>query len=589
MSPLLAFYGSPPWERAVSALGALSLPGALALVVAGVALSLRARGRGAEPPSRPAFAALSFAVITLSLAPLADAWTRPRTHGAFIAGLVPYSDAADYLQGAEGLLRRGALDAWNSRRPLNAALLAVRLSLSGGGLHGALLLQSLLLALASLFAARAVSRDHGLGAALTLCGATLIFGGIFAPTTMSECLGLTLGALATAILWRDLRAPRAASLFAGVFALSLAMGARSGPFVVMPLVLLWAARGRLLRWDLRGLAAALAGVVAGAGFNGALLRVLHGEGSGAQSNFSYTLYGLSVGGRGWEQAWVDLPQIASMPEREGAALVYARALANAREHPGQLALGLLRNVQALAFGWTEMLSGGALDHRPVAQWAVALGLAVAVAYGVARLGLARRDDPAFWLLLAACLGVLGSVPVIYMDGRERVFAAAFPLGVAAVAYALSPRRAGLAPLDAGWLAPSLTVAAMACAALLAGSFGTPDARVATPTSCGTGRAWVDVDLRGAPARVDLRNLPGVAPAVDAAAFRRGIGHDPNLGDNGLARPLGTLTAGDHLHAAWDRASSRLVYVVARAPVPPRFAGCASVVGEGPRRLYRVTR
>ncbi|MEZ4410751.1 MAG: hypothetical protein R3A52_30355 [Polyangiales bacterium] len=81
----------------------------------------------------------------------------------------------------------------------------------------------------------------------------------------------------------------------------------------------------------------------------------------------------------------------------------------------------------------------------------------------------------------------------------------------------------------------------------------------------------------------------MAPSVDAAAYRRGIGHDPNLGDNGLARPLATLTAGDHLHAAWDRASNRLVYVVARAPVPPRVTGCVGVVGEGPRPLYRVTR
>ncbi|MEZ4410750.1 MAG: hypothetical protein R3A52_30350 [Polyangiales bacterium] len=74
-------------------------------------------------------------------------------------------------------------------------------------------------------------------------------------------------------------------------------------------------------------------------------------------------------------------------------------------------------MRALAFGGPGMLSGGALDHRPAAQWAVALALAAAVTYGVARLGRARHRRPAFWLLLAGCLGMLGSVPVIYMDGR----------------------------------------------------------------------------------------------------------------------------------------------------------------------------
>lgn len=572
--------------------GASGFACTVAMVVVGMVAAIRSRRRGERAVVKP-WVGYVFAVcvLALALAPLAEAWTHPRTHGAFIAGVVPYSDAGDYLQGAEGLLRRNILDAWNSRRPLNAALLAVRLKLSGGSLLGALVFQALLLAGSIGLLARALWRSPGPGAAAMVAGALLIFGGIFTPTTMSEALGLSLGALAMAALWVDGRSPSAGSLFAGVFGLSLALSARSGPVLMLPLVVLWAARGRRLKWDVKSAGVSLCAVLLGGGYSTVLTKVLHGETSGAQSNFAYTLYGLSVGGRGWQQAWVDLPGLSAVPEQIATARVYAAARANITEHPGRFALGLFRNVEALAMGWTEMLSAGALAHHRLLQWAVALALGAVLAYGVLRLGRVRRKDPCFWLFLAGCMGALASVPVIYVDGRERVFAAGFAMLVTAVAYALSPalerEPEGGNEGPRGWVLPATVMAMLVGVAPFAGKLGnTHEVRIAIRNSCGEGRQWVDVDLEGAPIGVAF-GARGVATSVSLEDFRQGIAHDPNLGDNDFAQQLSAVGAGDSLFAAWDDVSGRMVYVLTRAREPLRAMACAEVIAAGARPLLRV--
>ncbi len=59
-------------------------------------------------------------------------WAEGGTYYAYVGGAVPISDASNYYQGAVELREQGTLSSWNQRRPLNAALFAFRLGVTGG-------------------------------------------------------------------------------------------------------------------------------------------------------------------------------------------------------------------------------------------------------------------------------------------------------------------------------------------------------------------------------------------------------------------------------------------------------------------------
>ena len=553
---------------------------AAALLFAGLAGLARSRLRARSAGTPVAGTDLHWltlpAAIALFMVPLADAWGSLRSHGAFVGGVLPYSDAGDYLNGALGLLANGTLDAWNSRRPLNAALLALRLGLAHGDLQAALVTQAIVLAASSWLAARAIARDLGWAAGAIILGGMLTFGGIFVATTMSESLGLSLGALALATLWHSARDRERWRLALGFLTLTAALQARSGPMFVLPALVGWATlslhdraeTGR--RWCPRNLAAALLGVAGGAALNALLTRVHHGATGGGQANFSYTLYGIVVGGKGWEQAWADFPVVRAMPEPEGAAFIYKHALAHLQAHPGDLALGLFRNVECLVFSWTEQASGDALAHHPAAQWAVGVAVAIAATVAIRALLRAHPNDASLTLVAAAGAGIVASVPVIYIDGRERVFAAAFPFAVAGVAYALASvsRAVAAAPADASEHASLGAMPATLSALLLLGALlGVPAVRAVLPETpvahtvrCARGHG-VTLWTRYIPAAITLVDDPSAlaVPHESVVAFRRAIYRDPNLGTNDLGAALTALPAGTELTLAFDLISRRLDY------------------------------
>jgi hypothetical protein len=569
---------------------ALAMPVLVAVAALAAIFVGRARPAWRLPSAVAGDAALVIAVLLLEGA-IAGAWSASRSHGALIGGRIPYSDAADYLSGAGRLLHAGALDEWNSRRPLNASLFAVRLALAGESLLGALHLQAALLALCTWLAARSVARDLGWRAGTIVLGGTLVFGSIFAPTTMSECLGLSLGALAFATLWSAARTRAPVDLAVGGALLAAALSARSGPFVVLVTVMAWAAylhRREGVAKAARGAAYFAGGVLAGLQVTRLLLAVHHGVGAGAQSNFSYTLYGLAHGGVGWERAWSDHPAIAAMGDARGAAFINALAVAQIKAHPLTFVLGLWRNVECLAFSWTEQLSGDALAHRPALQWIAFAALMGAIAWAVRRAWRRTEADPALALCAAVFAGMGLSVPVIYMDGRERVFAAAFPGALALISAIVATRREGDATDVAR--APRALGLALLALAVVGPRVGHAVTRVApAPTEpCPDGAsAFATVIHPGTP-RVFI-GRGSDRSAVGLRAFRLAIGRDPNLGTNGLGAALAALPEGATVLGAFDDARGALCYLVFDVAPPTRavLRGCARPMSDGARPLRRV--
>jgi hypothetical protein len=600
LAPLLAaLLCALPW-RAPS-LGStldgleLALPGVI--TAAGLCATLWAAARRDAPrPFDPLRWSVTLPLLTLcAVVPIVVAWRSARSNGTYLAGVFPYSDAGDYVQGALKLLAEGALEPWNSRRPLNAALLATRLAMVDLSVERALVLQALLLAVAATLGGRAVALDRGHRAGLTVGAGVMIFGAIYTPTTLSEALGLTLGALALALLWHAARTRVAWHTGLAMAALTVALNARSGPFFALGTLLLW------IVWDGRAdrrarVAAGLVGVALAFGYNRALLAVHHGIAAGAHGNFSYTLWGLSRGGVPWDQAYVRHPEVLRMSDAEASAFLYARAFEALRAHPTDLLRGLWVSVYELVSMIIDPLTAGRLHDRPALATALFAALLSPVAWFTRRALQRRPEDATLRMTLAASVGLALSVPVIFLDGRVRVFAAGFPLGVAFLV-ALAAANRGGAGADPSMHREALRAPAGLFATLLVFAVVAPKiARrhpVAESSSCREGERAFALWTDGRPLwrRIVEGGDAAAGGRVPRETLHAGIARDPNLGETQLDAQIRGLRVGDTVYAGLDLRSRTLEYFVfARGEAPSRrriVRGCAARPAQDYRQFRRV--
>jgi len=388
-------------------------------------------------------AALTFSVM-LSMLPIFICWSggAPPNYNV-VGGLIPWSDANGYFWGAEHLLHEGVLDTWNQRRPLNATFFAARMALIGENFSYALLLQAVFFGVAAFLATHAVARTHGKIAAIVMYAVTYAFAAIYLPVTMSECLGLTLGLLAFALIWSGVCELRLSLFVAGIFLLTLALLARAGAMLVLPAFVLCAAylfRGRLGSGLYPAMATGMVIVLAWL-VNKSLLLLYGGGGSGmVLANFSYTLYGLAAGGKGWTQVWSDYPQINAMSEAAKSAFVYDKALSLVTSEPLSLFKGLLKNLLMSPVIFVGQMirvlaeqSDGSTAYSKLNFIIGSVVIVPSFLWGSMRFIRNRQSEAKgiFVLLLCFLLGFLLSLPFFYMDGGVRLTAATYPF-VAAI-------------------------------------------------------------------------------------------------------------------------------------------------------------
>jgi hypothetical protein len=320
--------------------------GAVAALL-GVSLIRRARRSSADEWVRPvrflaAPAALAGSIIAY-LVQLFASWNTGGASWFTIGGVVPLSDANGYFGGAERLLFDGHLDAFNSRRPLHAAFLASELAFTNLDLRKALVIQAVLLGVASYLAARTVARDLGPIAGLALFAGIFGFARVGIHTVSTETLGVTLGALAFAALWSAVRRQDGWLVAGGLFMLTFAFNFRPGPILLLltlPVALAWLLRGsRWINWRVLGLSAAA--VVVALSANYMSIFTFHGEADDLNANANYTIYGMAKGLPGWSsepvswyQIFVDHPEIVGMSETERNRVASERAREELKAHPG---------------------------------------------------------------------------------------------------------------------------------------------------------------------------------------------------------------------------------------------------------------
>jgi hypothetical protein len=320
------------------------------------------------------------------------------------------------------------------RRPLFTGLLATLLAVTGQNLQVTLALLVAVNAIAGWLLAREIQASHGpLAAVLGLLLLFLFYrveGGL--GTTLTENLGLPLGMLSMAGLWRGARTRRMGQVWLGIGLLTLALMARAGAFFVLPALLVggaWSSRrqGCSARRFVLGAAVAIA---LGGGLSLALGKILANPATEqtAFSNFSQTLYGLVVGSKGWGQVLTDYPQA-----HEGVE-IYALAWQAFRAHP----LGLLTGSLKMWREYFPPYDDHAFAFVGFDAYATSLQL---VCYGSSAVGLVqclrRSQQPPYGFVGAATLGHLASIPFAPpIDAGLRVYAATMPLLVLLVAIAV---------------------------------------------------------------------------------------------------------------------------------------------------------
>jgi hypothetical protein len=356
--------------------------------------------------------------VVAYLASLVENWESGSRRFFTIGGIVPWSDAQAYFVGAERVLFDGKLDAFNSVRPLNTVDLAIRLAVTGLDLRAALVIQAVMLGVASYLAARVVARDLGPLAGFALFTVIYGFAAFHVESTLTETLGVTLGCLAFAVLWQAVRQKNVVLVTGGIFLLAVGLVARAGTIAVLATLLAWFA------WHLRGasrinwrvLALGVAAVVVAFATNYVVILSLKGDTRAPNSNFGYVMYGLATGYPGWDatqpswtRAYSDFPvQMARRSLTERAQFAGDRAREEIRSDPVRFAKTVARSGLNYA-DLARDTSAGAVTNATMRRLLYAIA-----GLGAAIFLVARWRSSRWWALVDAALAgcAVYAIPVM---------------------------------------------------------------------------------------------------------------------------------------------------------------------------------
>jgi len=457
----------------------------------------------AATPRASAFpvASLGLLLAILSiLAVLLSLWASGRSHPNLIGGSLPWNDAAGYFHGANALLDSGELTSWSQRRPIYTSLLAGFLALSGRDLQIALLLQGALVGAVAFFTARVATRQMGVVAGLLVFALLFSFAHEYAPITMTENAGFLFGALGIAFLWMAIEKKHAGWFAVAGLLLMTGLMARAGAFLVIPFLFL--AIGIAFRHQRRTAITCALGFLAGV-----LLAVLLNQaiywyaGSSVNmpfSNFSYTLYGLAVGGKGWQQIYTDYPAIFQSGEGIASQKIYMLAFEHMLETPLDFVIGYVKGLPHTA----QVLFGFVPYSLPVPKpFAIFFILLWLTGLWVA---FHNRRQPHALFLLAATAGAVLSSPFL-ADVDSRIYAATIPfdaflvcLGFSTIAAWRMRKQKRKPPIPAatpGLSAQLIGMAGILLALTLAGTFLFPKLKAEALPGLTCGKAEIPIVLR----------------------------------------------------------------------------------------------
>jgi hypothetical protein len=369
---------------------------------------------------RPLGRALSLSAILITFAlPLARLWQTGATDSYVVGGLLPVTDAAGYYGDARSILLGNTVGDWSPQRPLFSGLLASLLTMTRQNFQASLALLVMMNGIACWFVAREVQKTHGALVAAVLSMQVFFYYRVFAGKAMTENLGMAVGLLGFALLWRSAHSRHLWTGLWGLFLLAFALNARIGTIFVLPAVILWGAYWfrRSHRFSTKFLLGGLGAVVLASALNLILLKQVGiPNGSPPFANFSYTLYGI-VTHSSWTQAAIDHPQITKLDNAERIRAIADITFELIRQNPWRLLTGLLRGWRD--FFWSNYSIYSWLQPATSPPDLVLRPLAVLGLWGCWR----NWKTPGASLLLAMAIGAFLTIPLLpIVDTGIRAYA-----------------------------------------------------------------------------------------------------------------------------------------------------------------------
>lgn len=372
--------------------------------------------------------ACSFFVFSLS-----GAWSGVAREGDFgaaaIGGLVPFSDAGGYFASAHDFFKDHVFSEFSLRRPLAASARGLLLIVGAFSYADMMIVQVLLLAVATWFGACAISRWRGIWAGLVYFCLIFIVLRSFLPTTLTEPIGFFWALFAIPFFIDGLRKDSAPHIFLGFTFTAIALMTRMGAMFMVPALMLWIVYRLGSTWVRKsGVAVILIVILLGVGITNGAIENIYGKGHhDAGSNFSYTLCGLSIGGV-WSDCLIKYTQeIKQLPPGEKAQtdFFYKTAVNNIRSDPTtfikRLSLGGAEFLKSLP---DTMLKGYLYVIPP--KWFAFRAFYLLMVAGVLYVSLLRREKAEFEFWVLVIFSIIASAAVVYFDDGRRVMAVAYP-------------------------------------------------------------------------------------------------------------------------------------------------------------------
>ncbi|MGK7960463.1 hypothetical protein [Crocosphaera sp.] len=277
------------------------------------------------------------ATLALFGAELSQKWHHLSSNGYIFNGLFPLSDTNPYYTSALRLLQGGTFHHVGTLRPLSHGTIATILGLTQENLQATIGILVLITAISCFFLAREIKKYQGTIASALILTLMFAFIKLYIGSVATENLGLAVGALGTAVMWRGLHTQKVKTCLFGLFLLTIALNIRAGVFFILPAFWVWgvyAFRSKS-RFSIPFLFGGFAVILLAFIFNSIIFKLVTLPGSQSNGNFAYVLYGMMVGGN-WTTITVDHPGVHDT--RQIYRLAFQAFLAD----PSALLRGFLR-------------------------------------------------------------------------------------------------------------------------------------------------------------------------------------------------------------------------------------------------------
>jgi len=243
-----------------------------------------------------------------------------------------------------------------------------------------------------------------------------------AGTSMSETLGLAMGALGAGVIWRGLDRGSLSLSILGLFTITLALNIRPGTMFVLPLILLWIAvifRSGRERVSLKVLISGTGAILLSFFINSQFVKTLADPSGTAFSNFSWALYGLASGGHSFNYVFETHPELLLVKDPEQSRTIYRMAFDLMMMQPRLTMEGALQrwsyffsNTWYNAFAF---VGGENFTVNNLARWSMYLLCALGLIKWIR-----KPADAIAGFVVIASLGVFLSVPFVPPTDAYRV-------------------------------------------------------------------------------------------------------------------------------------------------------------------------